>query len=42
MAGPAAQSPNPGWPLPGRVMASPGTGPGTKRWEKFKLDGREW
>ena len=39
---PAAQSPNPGWPLPGRVMTHPGTGPGTGVWEKFKLDGREW
>ena len=39
---PAAQSPNPGWPLPGHVMTHPGTGPGTEVWEDFKLDGREW
>ena len=39
---PAAESPNPGWPLPGHVMTHPGTGPGTGVWEKFKLDGREW
>ena len=36
------RSSNPGWPLPGHVMTSPATGPGTKRWETFKLDGREW
>ena len=39
---PAAQSPNPGWPLPGHVMTHPGTGPGTEVWDKFKLDGHEW
>ena len=39
---PAAQSPNPGWPLPGHVMTHPGTGPGTGVWEDFKLDGHEW
>ena len=39
---PAAQSPNPGWPLPGHVMTHPGTGPGTEVWEDFKLDGHEW
>ena len=39
---PAAQSPNPGWPLPGHVMTHPGTGPGTEVWEEFRLDGHEW
>ena len=39
---PAAQSPNPGWPLPGHVMTHPGTGPGTGVWEEFRLDGHEW
>ena len=39
---PTAQSPNPGWPLPGHVMTNPGTAPGTKVWEKFQLDGHEW
>ena len=36
------RSSNAGWPLPGHVMTSPATGPGTKRWETFKLDGHEW
>ena len=35
-------SPNPGWPLPGHVMTSPATGPGTQRWETFQIDGHEW
>jgi hypothetical protein len=39
---PAAQSPNPGWPLPGHVMTNAATGPGTRIWETFQLDGHEW
>ena len=35
-------SPNPGWPLPGHVMTNAATGPGTRIWETFQLDGHEW
>ncbi len=40
---PLALYPNPGYPLPGHVMTSPGTSPGTPRWLKLGMDGNpDW
>ena len=34
--------PRPNWPLPGDVLTTPGTGPGTEPWEKFEMDRYDW
>lgn len=35
-------SPNPNWPLPGHVLTSPSTGPGTDVWKEYGMDDQDW
>ena len=35
-------SPNPGYPLPGHVLTTPKTAPGTEMWKRYNLDDRKW
>ena len=39
---PDLSTPNPGFPLPGHVMAGTEQGPGTEPWREYGMDGYEW
>ena len=39
---PDLSAPNPGFPLPGHVLAGPEQGPGTEAWREHGMDGHEW
>ena len=39
---PAFQDPNAGFPLPGHVLTTPETGPGTEVWKEKGMEGNDW